>query len=71
MSAHLMTRVRRYVRRSAALQILLFVVITIVVLLVAEYTGIFPARSGNLGIQNADQPYPPDSRTTVASGLRR
>jgi hypothetical protein len=43
MSAHLMTRVRRYVRRSAALQILLFVVITIVVLLVAEYTGIFPA----------------------------
>jgi hypothetical protein len=42
MSAHLLTRVRRYVGQSA-LQILVFIVITIVMLLVAEYTGIFPA----------------------------
>jgi hypothetical protein len=43
MSAHLVSRVRRYVGKSPVLQILLFLVITILVLLVAEYTGIFPA----------------------------
>lgn len=43
MSAHLIGRVRRYIGRSPVLQILLFMVITIVVLLVAEYSGIFPA----------------------------
>ena len=42
MSAHLAARVRLYVGRSPDLQILLFMVITVVVLLVAEYSGIFP-----------------------------
>ena len=43
MSAHLAARVRRYIGRSPVLQILLFMVITVVVLLVAEYSGLFPA----------------------------
>jgi len=43
MSAHLAARVRRYVGKSPLLQIMLFIVIMILVLLVAEYTGIFSA----------------------------
>ncbi len=43
MSAHRIGRGRRYVGRSPVLQILLFIVITVVVLLVAEYSGLFPA----------------------------
>jgi hypothetical protein len=43
MSAHLIGRVRRYIGRSPVLQILLFMVIIVVVLLVAEYSGLFPA----------------------------
>jgi hypothetical protein len=43
MSAQLIGRVRRYIAKSPVLQILLFIVITVVVLLVAEYSGLFPA----------------------------
>jgi len=43
MSAHRAARVRRYIGRSPALQLLLFIVIMFVVLLLAEYSGILPA----------------------------
>jgi hypothetical protein len=43
MSAHRATRVRRYIGRSAALQLLLFIVILFVVLLAGEYTRLIPA----------------------------